>query len=232
MIIIEQGKDFDYEILKSPAYTLLQVNLKSGQSIKAEAGAMVSMSANCTVQTSMQGGMFGAFKRKALGGESFFQNTFTAENGPGEITLAPGYPGDIQCIPMEGETWMMQSGAFLASTPDMTLDTKFQGLRGMVSREGLFFLKAEGRGDLFVSAFGALIKRELAGEMIIDTGHLVGFSESIDYEVKKIGGLKSTFLSGEGLVLKLKGQGNVYLQTRNPTAFGSWLVPFLPNKNQ
>ena len=78
-----KGKDYEYEILKSPAYTLLKVNLEREQDIKAEAGALVSMSPNVGIETKMQGGAFGALKRKALGGESFFQNTFKAEGGPG-----------------------------------------------------------------------------------------------------------------------------------------------------
>jgi len=224
------GKDYEYDILKSPAYTLLKVDLRDGQTIKAEAGALVSMSPNLKIETKAQGGMFRALKRSALGGESFFQNTFRSENGPGELTLAPGYPGDIEKVSLEDETWFLQGGAFLASNVDIDLDTKFQGLKGFVSREGLFFLKVEGSGDLFVSAFGALYEYDLNGELIIDTGHLVGFQGGIQYDVKRIGGLKSTFLSGEGLVLRLWGQGKVYMQTRNPTAFASWLTPFLPNK--
>ncbi|MHC1604790.1 MAG: TIGR00266 family protein [Candidatus Methanofastidiosia archaeon] len=223
-----KGEEYEYEILKSPAYTLLKVKLANDQTVKAESGAMVTMSPNCKIETSMQGGFIGAFKRKALGGESFFQNTFTAQGSPGEITFAPGYPGDVLHIPLKGDTWFLQGGAYLASSPQANIDTKFQGLKGLVSREGLFFLKVDGNGDLFISAFGALIDHDLDGELIVDTGHLVGFSGGINYEIKKIGGLKSTFLSGEGLVLKLRGKGKVYMQTRNPTAFGSWILPFLP----
>lgn len=226
-----QGQDYIYEILKSPAYTLLKLGLDSGQSVKAESGAMVSMTPNLAIETSMQGGMFGAFKRKALGGESFFQNTFTSKSPGGEVTFAPGYPGDVEHIGLNGDTWYLQGGAYLASNPSITLDTKFQGMKGLVSREGLFFLKADGVGDLFVSAFGALMDYDLDGELIVDTGHLVGFSGGISYNVEKVGGLKSTLLSGEGLVLRLRGRGKVYMQTRNPTAFGNWLVPFIPNKN-
>jgi len=225
-----KGKDYEYEIIKSPAYTLLKVDLEREQRMKAEAGAMVSMSPNIAIETKMQGGAFGALKRKALGGESFFQNIFKSENGPGELTLAPGYPGDVERISLDGDHWFLQGGAFLSSNVDIDLDTKFQGLKGFVSREGLFFLKAEGYGDLFISAFGALYEYDLNGELIVDTGHLVGFHGGIEYDVKRVGGLKSTFLSGEGLILKLKGQGKVYLQTRNPTAFASWLTPFLPSK--
>ncbi|HOP08592.1 MAG TPA: TIGR00266 family protein [Candidatus Methanofastidiosa archaeon] len=223
------GIDYEYEIFKSPAYTLLKVGLKDGQEIKAEAGALVSMTPNLNIETKMQGGMFNALKRSALGGESFFQNIFKAD-GQGEITLAPGYPGDVERLELNNETWFLQGGAFLASNVNIDLDTKFQGLKGFVSREGLFFLKAEGVGDIFISAFGALYEYDLDGELIVDTGHLVGFQGGIQYEVKKIGGLKSTFLSGEGLVLKLRGRGKVFMQTRNPTAFASWLTPMLPFK--
>lgn len=225
---MEKGNDYEFDVIKDPAYTLLHINLANGQPVKAESGAMVSMSSNCDIETGMQGGMFGAFKRKALGGESFFQNTFTAKDGQGEVTFAPGYPGDIKHIPMNGETWFLQGGAFLASTPSLSLDTKFQGLKGLVSREGMFFLKVEGNGDLFISAFGAIVDIDLDGDLIIDTGHLVAFSGNIEYDVKRIGGMKSTLLSGEGLVLRLRGKGKVYMQTRNPNAFGKWMLPFIP----
>ena len=89
-----RGRGYDYEVLHQPSFSLAVLRLQAEQSIQAESGAMVSMSANIELQSQMKGGLFGAIKR-AAGGESAFISTFTARGGPGEVTLAPGAPGDI-----------------------------------------------------------------------------------------------------------------------------------------
>src|SRR4029434_7790298 len=106
-------------------------------SIQAEAGAMVSMSANIELQSQMKGGLFGAIKR-AVGGESAFVSTFTARGGPGEVTLAPGTPGDIAAIEMEGQLFFVQSSSYLAGDVSLTIDTRWGGARTFFSGEGLF----------------------------------------------------------------------------------------------
>ncbi|MET0458309.1 MAG: TIGR00266 family protein, partial [Ilumatobacteraceae bacterium] len=101
------------------------------------------------------------------------------------------------------------------------------------SSEGLFMLKVQGTGTVLVSSYGAIQPIDLApGQTYtVDTGHMVGWSEGVTYEVKKIGGWKSTLLSGEGLVVRLTGPGRIYLQTRSPESFLAWLVPKLPTKS-
>ncbi|MFQ6087520.1 MAG: TIGR00266 family protein [Candidatus Methanofastidiosia archaeon] len=218
---------YEYEILYQNAYTLLRVNL-NGESIQAEAGAMVYKSSNITLETQMKGGLLSSLKRKMLGAESIFLNTF---RGEGEIAFAPSYPGDITHIELRNEIWFLQGGSYLCSSPELEIDTKFQGLKGIFSREGLFFLKVSGSGDLFVSIFGALEEKKLSQEEIqVDTGHLVAFSKGISYDVERIGGLKSTMFSGEGLILRLSGTGRLLLQSRSVEAFASWLYPFMPIK--
>jgi uncharacterized protein (TIGR00266 family) len=223
------GQGYDFEIKDKPVFSILNVNLKSGQSIVAEAGAMVSMSPNVSLKTEMKGGLGGALKRGVLGGESIFMNTFTS-NGPGSISFAPGYPGDITHIKMKGETWFLERGAYMCSSPEVVIDTKFQGLKGLVSGEGLFFLKADGVGDLFITNYSSIIKKELKGESFkVDTGHLVAFSSGITYNIEKVGGWKSTILSGEGLIANVSGTGTLYIQTRCAQALAQWLVPFMPS---
>src|SRR6478735_6961596 len=97
-----QGRGYQYEILHQPAFSLAIIQLQAEQSIQAESGAMVSMSANIELQSQMKGGLFGALKR-AAGGESAFISTFTARGGPGEVTLAPGSPGDVAAIELTGQ---------------------------------------------------------------------------------------------------------------------------------
>ena len=94
-----QGRGYNYQVLHQPSFSLAVLQLGAEQSIQAESGAMVSMSANVELQSQMKGGLFGAIKR-AAGGESAFISTFTARGGPGEVTLAPGAPGDVNWRPV------------------------------------------------------------------------------------------------------------------------------------
>lgn len=139
-----------YEVKYGPAYALGIISLEAGEKIQAETGAMVSMSDSIKIETGMRGGILGGLKRSVLGGESFFLNTFEAEQ-PGEVTLAPALPGDIMALDMAGQTLLIQSGSFLAATPDIEIDTKWGGAKTFFSREGLFMLKCTGSGTLFVS---------------------------------------------------------------------------------
>lgn len=222
-----------HEILYRPAYSLLRVELPPGEAIQGEAGAMVSMSGGVTLETAAKGGMFGALKRSVLAGESFFVNTFRASNGPGEVTFAPSYPGDIAPLELRNQTVYAQSGAYIAGAPEIEVDTKWGGARTFFSGEGLFLLKLHGSGPLFLSSYGAIHPMELGPgqKWRVDTGHMVAFTEGTGYNVQKVGGLKSTLLSGEGLVVELTGPGKVWIQTRQPGAFAQWIAPFLPRKS-
>jgi uncharacterized protein (TIGR00266 family) len=222
----------EHEILYRPSFSLLKVKLAKGEAVTAEAGAMVSMSAGVEIETKAKGGLLGALKKSVLGGESFFVNTFKA-NDAGEVTLAPPLPGDIAAVKLEGKTIFAQSGAFIASSPEITVDTKWGGAKTFVSREGLFLLKISGTGWLYLSSYGAIHEVELAAgqKYTVDTGHMVAFDEGVRYEVKRVGGLKSTLFSGEGLVCELTGPGHIMLQSRSEDAFLSWLKPHMPQKS-
>jgi uncharacterized protein (TIGR00266 family) len=221
----------NHEILYRPSYSLLRVTLDRGEAVCAEAGAMVSMSAGIEIETTMKGGLLGALKKSVLGGESFFTNTFRA-NEPGEVCFSPALPGDIAAIPLKGQTFLAQSGAYVASSPDITVDTKWGGARTFISKEGFFLLKMSGTGMVFVGSYGAIHEFDLAAGQrhVVDTGHMVAFDDSVRYEVKRVGGLKSTLFSSEGLVVELTGPGRVMLQTRSEDAFISWLTPQLPRQ--
>mgnify|MGYP000001286796 CR=1 FL=1 len=209
------------ETLFHPSYTLAQVTLENGESINAEAGAMVSMDPSISIETKARGGVLKALKRSFLGGESFFINTFKATNGPGTITFAPALPGDMKIEKMKGETLLIQSGSYVASSDGIEVDTKWTGAKTFFASEGLFMLKATGTGTLIISSYGAIHEMELKAGQIwtVDTGHLVAFTANIGFSVRKVGNLKSTFFSGEGLVVDLKGPGKVLIQTRSEDAF-------------
>jgi len=206
----------DYRIISRPSYSLLELQLENEEVI-AETGAMVYMK-NVELRTEMRGGLFGGLKRVFLGGESFFLNRFYSK-GKGLLGLAPPYSGDIIHIPLSGKIYA-QSGAFLASNPEINIDTKWGGARTFFAGEGLFLLKPEGSGDVFLSSFGGIEKIELKNEsLVVDTGHIVAFEDGLNFSVKRVGGLKTTILSGEGLVAEFKGSGNVWILTRSIASY-------------
>ncbi|MBM3657920.1 MAG: TIGR00266 family protein [Actinobacteria bacterium] len=218
------------EVSYSPAFAMATVSLEQGESVKAEAGAMMAMSPGIEIQTSTQGGVLKGLKRSVLGGESFFMNTFKATGPDAHVVLAPTLPGDIVTWEMANQTIYLQSGAYLASAETIDIDTKWGGAKTFFSREGLFMLKCTGTGQLVVSSYGAIVAKDLQpGEVYtVDSGHMVGWGEGIQYNVRKAGNWKSTILGGEGLVVELTGPGRIYVQTRSEDAFLGWLIPKLP----
>ena len=211
----------DVEILYKPTYALAVLKLAGGEQVRAEGGAMVSMSGGVQIETKATGGMLKSLARKMLTAESFFQNTFQA----------PTLPGDISVCELEGTTLMLQSGGYVASEMGVQVDTSWGGAKTFFAGEGLFMLRCSGQGKLVLSSYGAIHEFELgAGQQYtIDTGHLVSFSEGMQFNIRRVGGLKSTFLSGEGIVVDLTGPGKVQMQTRSWNAFMSFLTPQLPS---
>jgi uncharacterized protein (TIGR00266 family) len=220
------------EITFSPAFAMATLHLEPGESVKAEAGAMMAMSPTVEIATSTSGGIMKGLRRSVLGGESFFMNTFTANGPDAHVIVAPALPGDIIMWPITGKTVYLQSGSYLASPDTIDIDSKWGGAKTFFSKEGLFMLKCTGTGDLVVSSYGAVHAVDLAPgqSYTVDTGHMVGWEEGVSYEVKKVGNWKSTVLGGEGLVVHLTGPGRVYIQTRSPSDFIDWIVPKLPTQ--
>ena len=227
-----QGRGYQYEVLHQPSFALAVLHLQAEQSIQAEAGAMVSMSANIDLQSQMKGGLLGALKR-AAGGESAFVSTFTARGGPGEVTLAPGAPGDIAGIELSGQPFFVQSSSYLAGDAGLSIDTKWGGAKTFFSGEGLFVLLVQGQGLLLVSSFGAIHRKRLQpGERyVVDTGHLVAWEGSMQYTLRKAAaGFFRSIVSGEGIVAEFTGPGELLIQTRNLAALAGLLKPFFPSQ--
>jgi len=212
-----------------PSYALGIVELAVNEGVRAETGAMVSMTANVQVESGLQGGLMKSALRKVLGGESFFVNTFTAAGGPGQVTFAPSLPGDITTVTVNRELYV-QSGSFLAGEQSIDIDTKWGGARSFFASEGLFLLNLKGAGSVLLSSFGAIHKITLDGSnnMIVDTGHIVAFEPTVSWRVKKVSGLFTSLISGEGLVCEFSGRGDLWIQTRSNQAFLDWLIPRLP----
>ena len=223
----------DIQILYKPSYSLGVIQLQGEEEVRVEGGAMVSMSAGMTLETGATGGFFKSLGRALLGGESFFQNTYKAPGNGGEISVAPALPGDLFTLDLRNESLLVQSGSYVASEMGIEVDTKWGGAKTFFASEGLIMLHAQGSGKLLLSSFGAIHEMNLASgqSYTVDTGHLVAFSDGMRFQVRRIGGMKSTLFSGEGLVVDLTGPGRVLMQTRSSDAFLAWLIPKLPKEN-
>jgi uncharacterized protein (TIGR00266 family) len=223
----------DVDVRYRPAYALAMVTLEANESIQVESGGMVGMSPNLELKTEAKGGFLKSLSRSVFGGESFFLNTYTAAANGDSVALAPPLPGDISVIELHGETLLVQSGSYLASSAGIQVDTKWSGAKTFFGSEGLIMLKIGGTGTLIVSSYGAIHDIELAAgqSYIVDTGHLVTFEEHLKFELKKVAGWKSTLFSGEGLVIELTGPGKITIQSRSQDSFLSWLIPQLPRQS-
>ncbi len=228
------GRGYKYEILHPGAFALALIQLQPEQSIQAEAGAMVSMSGNVELQSQMKGGLMGALKR-AVGGESAFVSTFTAHGGPGEVSFAPGAPGDVAAIEMNNQIFYVQSSSYLAGDMSLHIDTRWGGARSFFGGEGLFVLQVQGSGLLLVSSFGSIHRKKLNhGERyVVDTGHLVAWEGHMQYDLRKAStaGWFRSMVSGEGIVAEFTGPGEILIQTRNLAAFAGILKPFFPSQS-
>ena len=210
-----------FEILKEPM-AMLEVQMNTGEKITAESGAMVYMKGDFEIKTrTREGGLFKKIKVSALGGESFFVNDYIA-HGVCSIGLTGPPLGDIADLNIEpGAGYIVQSASYVASTAGVTLDTQWQGFtKGLFGSE-FFMLKATGHGEMFLNAYGGIIRKELSSgeKMILDNFHLVALSDQVNYRVTRVGGIKTTFLGGEALVTEMTGPGNVYFQTKNIREF-------------
>lgn len=216
----------NFQIQGNPDYGEVVAELDPGETILAESGAMSRMAASMELHTRLMGGVVRAVARKFLGGESFFLAEYQSPQG-GQIGLSPGCPGTVVHRKLEGEKLRLTGGSFLACSSGVEMHTVFGGLKSLFSGEGAFFLDASGNGDLFFNTYGAMIERDLDGELKVDTGHVVAWESSLDYSIAGMGGLKSTLFSGEGLVMTFRGKGRLWLQTRTLGATAGWMVPYL-----
>jgi len=157
----------NHEITHGPSFAMLRVDLQPGEIVQAEAGAMVARNSQVGMQVKMNTprkvGFFGkliavfiALIRKFVGGETFFVNQFSTQGGPGSVWLSPTLSGSVTHRRLNGETITVSTGAYLASAGDVDMKLKFGGLRGLLAREGLFFLELSGTGDLWFTSYGGI----------------------------------------------------------------------------
>lgn len=225
-----------FETVFGPAYSLAICRLEQGESVMAESGAMVTQDAHIEMQTSASqgkgiGGLLKGLGRKMFLGESFFRNTFTASQAPGEVTFAPSLPGDTMVYQMQGQDLIIQQTSYMASATTVEIETKWGGFRSFFGEGKFFWIRAFGQGPLAINAFGAIKEIDVNGSFIVDTGHIVAFEPTLSFKIQRVGSWFSTIFSSEGLVCRFEGQGKLFIQSRNPQEFGSLVGGKLPPRS-
>lgn len=216
------------EILAKPVFSYINIDLEPGESVIAESDAMASMAADLDMHARFNGGFMSGLCKKFLGGESLFVNKFT-NNTPEvkRLTLTQGTPGDIRSIDLQDSSICLQPGAYICSTTGLKLGLRWAGISSLIGREGLFKLVVKGTGTLWYGAYGGLVEKEVDGEYIVDTSHLVAYEPQIKLKVQLAGGIFSSLFGGEGLVTRVNGNGKIVIQSRSMDATASWLNRFL-----
>ena len=203
------------KIESNPGHSMLTVHLALGEAIKAEPGTMVAQAG-----IKMTTGAASKNILRTLGRQSSLVNTLRAGSDSGWVSLVPRSPGGIDLQELqEGQSLFIRNKAFLASTENISVHSKFQGMRRFLSEEGMYFICAQaesGPGTIWFSAYGAIqeIQVEPSDELIINTGHLVAFTGGVDYTVRNINSIRSLLVGGGGIVLSLTGTGRAWIQTR------------------
>jgi uncharacterized protein (TIGR00266 family) len=214
----------DVTIKMGPGSAAAEIKLKPGQEFTAEAGAMIAMSPDVQMSTSSykknSGGIMKGLKRM-ISGESFFLNHYSAGNEAGTVWLGTTQAGDMMVKELNGEGIIVQGGSYVASSPEIEINSNWQGFKSLVSKESLFWLAIKGKGTVVFNSFGAIYPIQVNGEYIVDTGHIVAFEESLNFRLTKAGkSWMSSVLGGEGLVCKFNGVGTVWVQSHNTASFG------------
>jgi uncharacterized protein (TIGR00266 family) len=220
----------DVEIRDSPAFAVARCKLAPGEAMKAESGAMMAHSIGVELEAKVQGGLMKGLKRSILGGESLFIITWNAPSGGGWVDCAARLPGDLAVLEINGDM-NVTKGAWLCSSAEIELDTKWGGFKNVFGDEGGFLVRASGAGKIVVACYGAIEAIELAAgeQIVLDSGHLVAFDPTVEFTTRKVTkGITQTLKSGEGLVMEFTGPGRILSQTRNTGELIDWLTTVLP----
>jgi uncharacterized protein (TIGR00266 family) len=214
------------ERIGSDSFRMLRVSLAAGEVLVVEPGAMASQHPNIECETSINGGIIQGLISKFLGKESFFVNYYRNPKAQGsEIHFTQPTPGDIVERNLQNETIFIERGSFIARSPTVRASVSWAGFASLIAGEGLFRLCYQGTGKLWYGAYGAVIERDIQGDLIVDSGHLLSYPPTVKLKLTLAGGLFSSVFSGEGFVLRLSGFGRIQLQTRSVKGLAQWLNP-------
>jgi uncharacterized protein (TIGR00266 family) len=228
----------DYQIIGSEMQ-LVEIELDPNEGVRAEVGAMMYMEDSIQMQTGTGGGLFAGFKRM-ISGSGFFITTFlNAGHGKSHVAFAAPYPGKIIVLELDkiGGTFLCQKDAFLCAANGIDIDVAFTKKigAGLFGGEGFILQRLTGNGRAFIHAGGTIIKKELQPyeSLRVDTGCLVAFAPTVDYDIQFVGGFKNALFGGEGMFLaKLTGPGTVYLQSLPFSRLADRIISAANWKNQ
>ena len=220
----------NYEI-KGNVVPAVEVSLSRGESVFTQSGGMFYQTEGIKMDTNTRGGLFKGIGRM-FAGESMFMATYTATQDA-KVAFASTVPGSIIPVDVSEGRFTIQKGAFLAAESSIELRNTFNKKlgTGFFGGEGFILQELSGRGIAFLEVDGDAIEMNLApGEVLkVDTGNLVGFEDSVRYEVESVKGLGNILFGGEGLFLtKLTGPGKVILQTMNMNEFALRVGSYIP----
>ncbi len=223
------------QLRNQPGNTAACITLRAGDQLTAQAGAMLAMSPTVDLSTSTHKRNSGSFLKAAkrlLAGESIFLNHYSLDPSAGvssgEVWLGTGLAGDMLTLNLDGDNLVVQAGSYLASSSGIDIDMGWQGFKSLFSGEAVFWLKLGGQGQVILSSFGAIYPLVVTDEVIVDSGHIVAFSETLDFSISKAGSSwLHSLLGGEGLVCRFRGQGTVWCQSHQAKRFGLALSPNL-----
>ncbi len=193
------------------------ISLQTGERLSSEAGAMMFVSGDISMEVEMPGGLMGGLKRKLLAGESMFLTRYVA-NAPGAVGITGPFPGSIRRHELDGEI-ICEKHAYLGHFGEVEIESAFAKKLGMGLRgggEGFFLQRLKGNGTVWLHGGGDFVDFDLAAgqRLIVDTGCMVMIEPTVTYEVKLQGGVAKTMFGGEGLFLvHMTGPGHVTLQT-------------------
>lgn len=223
-----------YEII-GKTVPAVEVTLNSGESMYTQSGGMVWQTQGIEMKTNTRGGVMKGFGRM-LTGESMFMATYSAQTDGAKIAFGSTVPGDVIAIDLTGTAGLIaQKRAFLCAQDGVDLKVAFSKKfsAGLFGGEGFILQDISGNGYAFLEVDGDQVVKELGpGEVIkVDTGNVVAFDKSVQYEVETVKGLSNIFFGGEGLFLtKLTGPGRVILQTQNFNDFAGRVISMMPSK--
>ena len=230
----------EYHVNHAPVFSTLELSLSQDESVVAQPNSMLTMSAGIgitahvgrqettgnagdPITTTKKHSWFSGVKNM-LSGESFFTAEFRAKSDGQTVVLAPESYGDIITLELnEGAGFYLTRGSYLANTGATNVRIKYGGIKGLMSKKGLFLMQVTGAGNVFCQSFGAVIHRELEADetLLVDNRFMVAFSDTVTYQlIKATDSLQDSLMSGEGLVNRYTGPGHVYFQTRGKPTGG------------
>ncbi|WP_321508376.1 TIGR00266 family protein [uncultured Methanoregula sp.] len=212
---------------------MAKVDLDAGEGIYAEAGSMVNMSGSMTMDSQLKGGIISGLKR-AVTGESIFLTRFTSRDAAGFASFAGTMPGKIFTVRVvPGDEFIAQKASFLCCEEGVELDIAFTAKipAGLFGGSGFILQRMTGEGTVILHCCGDIIEKTLLpGEVVkVQTGLVVGFEDTVSYDITLAGGISTALFGGEGLfVTTLTGPGKVVLQSMNLAKIAAALIPYLP----